>query len=115
MRIARLSIKNFRSIEDADLELPQMCALVGPNNAGKTNLLLAVSRVLGRNWVNAQTFDDDLDRFRRDPDKDVMIAVSFDKPLEYRRFKAAPVAKIHSLEFTLTRYKQGNQVGQPRV
>jgi putative ATP-dependent endonuclease of the OLD family len=54
MRISRLEIENFRSIEHLVVDLPQLCALVGPNNAGKSNVLLALSRVFGRSWVNAQ-------------------------------------------------------------
>jgi hypothetical protein len=30
----RLTIENFRSIESESFEVPQICALVGPNNAG---------------------------------------------------------------------------------
>lgn len=97
------------------VDLPQLCALVGPNNAGKSNVLLALSRVFRRGWVNASSFDGDLDHFQRDPDRDVVIRATFDTPLEYKRFKTAPAANIHTLEFTLTRYKIGLEKGAPRV
>ena len=48
LRISKLAIENFRSIEDITLDLPQVCALVGPNNAGKSNILEALRRVLVR-------------------------------------------------------------------
>jgi putative ATP-dependent endonuclease of OLD family len=115
MRIAQLEIRNFRSIPNATLDLPALCALVGPNNSGKSNLLLALSRVFGRAWVNAQSFDDEMDRFQRDSDRDVVIKVTFDAPIQYQRFKAGPSVDIASLEFKLTRYKRGEKSGEPRV
>ena len=83
MRISRLVIKHFRSIEHLDVDLPQFCALVGANNAGKSNVLLALARVFGRGWIRLQDFDDDLDRYRRDPDRDIEISVTLDQPLEW--------------------------------
>ncbi|HAT9838153.1 AAA family ATPase [Legionella pneumophila] len=53
MRISNIKIKNFKSIEDLDISLPQISALVGSNNAGKSNILEAIRRVLGSAWVNA--------------------------------------------------------------
>ena len=74
MRLGRMEIQNFRSIERLDLALSNICALVGPNNAGKSNILLALQRVLGRDWVTVSTFDES-DVFGHDPDRDVTIAV----------------------------------------
>lgn len=42
MRITRLQIERFRSIKTLDFQVPQVCALVGPNNAGKSNILEAI-------------------------------------------------------------------------
>lgn len=42
--LAHLHVENFRSLEKLDLELPQVCSLVGPNNAGKSNVLEAIRR-----------------------------------------------------------------------
>ncbi|WP_322802063.1 AAA family ATPase [Thermoflexus sp.] len=41
MRIHRLIVENFRSIEHADLELAPLTILYGPNGAGKSSLLYA--------------------------------------------------------------------------
>jgi putative ATP-dependent endonuclease of the OLD family len=54
MKIQTLSIKNFRSIKELVIELPNICALVGPNNAGKTNILEAMRRVLMPEYGRAQ-------------------------------------------------------------
>jgi putative ATP-dependent endonuclease of OLD family len=45
MRLAHVGIRNFRSIKELELDLAQVCALVGPNNAGKSNFLVGISRV----------------------------------------------------------------------
>ena len=50
MRIARLSIANFRSIKALDLDLNDTTVLIGPNNAGKTAILDAIRIVLTRRW-----------------------------------------------------------------
>lgn len=42
MKAKQLIIHNFRSIEDADVELSDYGLVVGPNNAGKSNLIAAV-------------------------------------------------------------------------
>ena len=114
MRISRLVVDNFRSIARLDIELPQVGAIIGPNNAGKSNLLLAIQRILGRDWVRAADFDAE-DVYGADPDKDVRIAVTFDPPLTYQRFKGAPPASIATLSFEYTRYKIGPQKGQRRL
>jgi predicted ATP-dependent endonuclease of OLD family len=114
MRISRLVISNFRSIQHLDIELPQVCALVGPNNAGKSNILLAIQRVLGRDWVSVSNFEED-DVYAREPDRDVSIKVSLDPPLQYRKFKEAESVDISTLSFEFTRYKVGEQRGQRRL
>lgn len=49
MRISRVRIQNFRSLRDFELEPEDgVNLLVGENNAGKTALLVALTRALGR-------------------------------------------------------------------
>ena len=43
MRIAKLKIKNYRNIEDIDIELNNIVAVIGQNNSGKSNLLKAAT------------------------------------------------------------------------
>jgi putative ATP-dependent endonuclease of the OLD family len=114
MRISQLRIRNFRSIENLELEVPQVCALVGPNNSGKSNILLAVQKVLGRDWVNTNTFDQD-DIFSRNENNDVRIELNFDPSIPYRRFKNADPVQIGQLQFEYNRYKIGDQKGQRRL
>jgi putative ATP-dependent endonuclease of OLD family len=114
MRISRLRIKNFRSIQCLDLLVPQICALVGPNNAGKSNVLEAIRRVLAASWVRAGDFSQD-DIFLRDEERDIEIICEFDEPIEYVKFKNADPAAIHGVSFRYTRYKRGPDKGEPRL
>jgi len=114
MRISNLSIQNFRSIENVTFELPQVCALVGPNNAGKSNILEALRRVLGTGWVSVSSFAAE-DVFMHDSARDITISCSVAPPIQYQRFKNATPTAIHALSFEYTRYKIGEKKGQPRL
>ena len=50
MRITRIEIQNFRSIQDVSIDLGDTTVLVGPNNAGKTAILDALRIALTRRW-----------------------------------------------------------------
>ena len=47
MRIAHLSIRNFRGISEAGLTLPPHAVLIGDNNSGKSSVIEAIDLVLG--------------------------------------------------------------------
>ncbi|HLW60641.1 MAG TPA: AAA family ATPase [bacterium] len=113
MRIKSLRIENFRSIESLTFEVPQICALIGPNNAGKSNILEALRRILGTNWVAASSFSPE-DIFMR-TEAAVTISCSVDPPISYHHFKEAPRTDVHGLSFEYTRYKMGEKKGQPRL
>lgn len=52
LRLEAILIKHYRSIERVVLKLPQNKPLVlfGPNNAGKSNILSAINRLLGERY-----------------------------------------------------------------
>lgn len=115
MRINRLQVAGFRSIKAIDVSLPQVCALVGPNNAGKSNILEAIRRVLGSEYgPRAASFSED-DVYRRDQDGDIEICLTFDTPIEYRKIQKADPVGIETLKFCWTRYKVGERKGQRRL
>lgn len=43
MHISKISVHNFRSINDAEMPVGKITALVGENNAGKSSLLRALN------------------------------------------------------------------------
>jgi putative ATP-dependent endonuclease of the OLD family len=114
MRIARLQVSKFRSIKSLDIALPQICALVGPNNTGKGNILLAIQRVLGREWVSVNAFNEQ-DVYGREPGSDIKISLTFEPSLTYAKFREADPAEISKLSFEYTRYKVGEQKGERRL
>lgn len=114
MRIKHIRIEHYRSIKQLKFDVPQICALVGPNNAGKSNILTAIYKVLGRDWVTVNSFDLD-DVYGRDPDTDMRITITFDPPVEYRKFKHVDPVEIPTFSFEYTRYKVGQNKGQRRL
>jgi putative ATP-dependent endonuclease of OLD family len=114
MRISRVRIEGFRSVESLQLELPQVCAFVGPNNAGKSNILEAINRVLGRDWVTKAAFSEE-DVAWHHPDGDINIEVELDPPPAYLPFKHSRPVEVPLLRFTWTRYKVGTRKGERRL
>src|SRR5436305_10860806 len=52
MRIAQLSIRNFRGISEGKLTLPGHVVLIGDNNSGKSSLIEAIDLALGPDRIN---------------------------------------------------------------
>ena len=99
MQIKSLRVKNFRSIQELYLELPRICAFVGPNNSGKTNLLEAIRRVLAPEWGPRATHFSEEDVYLRDSDRDIEIECSFEPALTYKKLKDSESAAIETLRF----------------
>jgi putative ATP-dependent endonuclease of the OLD family len=64
MRIAHLTIENYRGISKADIKLPKHAVLIGDNNTGKTTILEALDLVLGPDRLKQQPPIDEHDFFR---------------------------------------------------
>ncbi len=80
MTIRRICIENYRSIENLDIELSSVNALVGPNNSGKSNILRALNVVLGETWPTRPFTDKDY--FQHDLTRTIHIQVFFQNPLQ---------------------------------
>ena len=56
--LRRLTVRNFKSLGDVTVNLPQLAVLFGPNAAGKSNFLEAIQAL---SWIgNARTLHDAL-------------------------------------------------------
>ena len=78
--INHLIIRNFRSIEDVDIKLGYINALVGPNNSGKSNIMAALNLILGETYPSIRSFHDkDFNNY--DKSRTIEIEVRFDQPL----------------------------------
>lgn len=114
MKIKTVNIQGFRSIkEPMQIQLEQVNALIGANNCGKSNILSAIYRVLGRDWVTKNSFFDN-DVHNEDFDTDIIIDFEFDEPFQYEQFKGFFV-EIPKVRFVYTRYKVGVSAGQRRL
>jgi predicted ATP-dependent endonuclease of OLD family len=55
--VKKVLIKNFRNLVECEVELNEFTTIVGMNNAGKTNFLLALDKVLGPRSPRAVRID----------------------------------------------------------
>ena len=60
MRIEKISIKNFRSFRDVEVNLSPFTSIVGPNGGGKSTILCALN-IFFRETENAATNLSELD------------------------------------------------------
>ena len=77
MKISRIHIENFRSIKKLTFEPGNICALVGENGAGKSNILAALDFLLGERWPTRQRLEAS-DFFGHDESRTVTISVEFE-------------------------------------
>jgi len=104
--LRELEIKNFRSVVETKLPLEPLSVLIGPNNAGKTNLLRAI-QVLSHATIN----------LRSDGAKSKAFTTSFPYPFHTRNRQAgeqAPselVATTDSGKLTCRLAQQAGQLG----
>ena len=83
IKIGRVAIRNFRGIDDIQLDLETGTTyLVGENNSGKTSILLALWSALG----SRRPIDDDLRRIARDSAADEASVDVFIVPVEGNQF-----------------------------
>lgn len=86
MRVTELSIKHYRSIEDIKIRFPEgkPVVLFGPNNAGKSNILSAVNRILGERYPTYVEMLDS-DYYMRDKTlyPSSTITATFSLPIHY--------------------------------
>ena len=78
INIDRMHIENFRSVKNLDVKFGKINALIGPNNAGKSNIMKALSIVLGESWPSSKSIDDN-DYFDRELGNTIKIQIMFDQ------------------------------------
>lgn len=88
MRIQHIRIQNYRSVKQADITPTDIVALVGPNNAGKTNILSALNFLLGERFPAKQALDT-TDYYDKDPSRTIHIQVWFHEDDNPERIQTA--------------------------
>ena len=76
MKLTRLKIENFRSIQYLDLPIRDLNAFIGANSCGKSNILTALNLVIGSTYASIRSFSES-DFFQRDPSNYILIEVIF--------------------------------------
>ncbi|HQG57575.1 MAG TPA: AAA family ATPase [Candidatus Dojkabacteria bacterium] len=79
MKIKDIYIKNFRSLKEETIVFPEsgILALVGANNAGKSNILKAINNILGDTWFGKDKAEVN-DYYNRDCNNNIYIKITFD-------------------------------------
>lgn len=85
--IERIYIKNFRSIKELTIDPQGLCALIGANSTGKTNVLKALEILLGETYPTERAFTKD-DFYNRETNSTITIQVWFKEPLNRCRLKS---------------------------
>lgn len=89
MNLQRIQIFHYRSIESISIVFPanKPVVLFGPNNAGKSNILSAINRLLGERYPTYIEMLDS-DYYMRDKEEypTADIIASFDMPLFYDKY-----------------------------
>ena len=78
--IKSISIENFRSIKELDIDASNIVALIGPNSSGKTNVLKAIDLVLGEGWTTKAKIAREL---FNDIKEEISIRIELISPVEW--------------------------------
>jgi putative ATP-dependent endonuclease of OLD family len=104
MRISRVRVQHFRSIQDETLEMGHLTALVGPNGGGKSAFLKALD--LFYHPARWQVTADDF--YNRDTSQNLTVAVEFSSLSEEEldRFQIYTQAKLLTVSL-VCRWEEG--------
>jgi len=90
MRINRIVVENFRSIQKVDFKPGPFCSLIGENNAGKSTILRALNLVLGEQFPTERSFEED-DFHGGNTTSPIAIEIHFDEPWDESRSSTGKV------------------------
>lgn len=106
MKISKIIIEKFRSINKLEFEPGNLCALIGENNSGKSNILKILNVVLGRTWLSGYTFNQE-DFYNYNDSSPISLTIKFDKPFEYKRFVYGNSVNIYGIKYEFKKYVKG--------
>ena len=103
--ITRLGVKNFRALEDLDLSLGPLTALIGPNGTGKSSILRVIDLILGESWPSLRSFHIPQDFTGQDETAELSIVVGLDPPYHHKDKLGNP-HDVRWLRLTCKPYKR---------
>ncbi|MGQ9702845.1 MAG: ATP-dependent nuclease [bacterium] len=77
MKITRVKIENYRSIKSLEFRPKELCAIVGENNVGKSNIFSALNFILGPTFPTEKGLGYD-DFYLRDYERKIKIEVDLE-------------------------------------
>ena len=83
--IKKVNIKNFRTIQELDLNFHDLGIIVGPNNVGKTTILKVLDAVLGETYP-ANKFD--IEDFHDSSVDSITVEIDLEKPIYGRNLRS---------------------------
>lgn len=96
--IKKIIIENFRSIKHLELEPLNLCAIVGANSSGKSNVLKAIDLVLGDGWTTKAKVAKEL---FNDTSKPIKILVELKDSVSWDYYGKPKAIKFVSLKMEL--------------
>ena len=100
MKISTIQIKNFRSIKEAKISLGDMTVLLGKNNEGKSNLLMAVNVAISTLQIYGELRRRRMVSFRFDS-TDEFYQWERDYPISEQKGRKRDKKTLFVLEFVL--------------
>lgn len=95
--INQIEINNFRSIKEMVITPSNLCALIGPNSTGKTNVLKAIDLVLGEGWATKAKVAREL---FYDPNEEIFIKIDFSSAIPWQYYEQQK--NIRTVTLTMT-------------
>jgi len=77
MKITRIKIENYRSIKSFEFSPQNLCAIIGENNVGKSNIFHALNFILGPTFPTEKGLGND-DFYLREPERRIKIEVDLE-------------------------------------
>lgn len=104
--LSRLVCQNFRSLEEVEIPLEPLTALVGPNGAGKSAVLRAIDLVAGPVWPSLQRLRFPHDFTGYEDTRELVVELGFSEPIWTEPDKLKNQHPIHSMRVRCRPYKR---------
>lgn len=114
-RISNIKIENYKSIQEIELSLAAYTPLVGYNNAGKTNILQALSWVIKKSSLQASDFFDSASQVVVTAEISGIDAAVLDGLEQNHRNRIEPLVVDGTIALRRTQAQPGVPVGQIRL
>jgi len=99
--IKSISIINYRSIKEIYIEPNPLCAIIGANSVGKTNVLKAVDLILGEGWATKAKVAKEL---FNDTSKPIEIRIDFKSSIPHNYYGTE--VNIHYITLRMEMYPE---------